>query len=340
MSYPDFTQPFHLFVDASQTGIGLTLGQLIDGKETVIAYAGRDFNSAKQNYSATGTEALAVIDGIKCFQPYLYGRKFYVHTDHSALKWLMSLQDPTGRIARWSLLIQQFDFEILHRPGTFNGNADGLSRRSYGKCSLNALSSVGLQLDQISTHQRKDPEIGEIIDYLQNDFLPEDNARAKRVLLSEDVYFVDENLLLFHLDSRGRKGYKEIHAQLVLPPPLRYDVLVHAHDDLTGGHLGTSKTYEKLKDRFYWPGMYKDIEHWVLSCIDCATRKRSRNNLRAPLLPISADGAFDRLAVDCLGPLPVTWSRNRYIVVFTEYLTKWPEIFAAKNIDAETIAKL
>ena len=111
LAYPDFTQPFHLYVDASQTGIGLTLGQVIEGKEHVTAYAGRDFNAAERNYSATEREALAVIDGIKRFQAYLYGRKFYIHTDHSALKWLMSIQDPTGRIARWSLLIQQFDFE-------------------------------------------------------------------------------------------------------------------------------------------------------------------------------------------------------------------------------------
>lgn len=69
------------------------------------------------------------IDGIKCFQAHLYGRKFYIHTDHSALKWLMSIQDPTGRITRWSLLIQQLDFDIIHRVGVANGNTDALSHR-------------------------------------------------------------------------------------------------------------------------------------------------------------------------------------------------------------------
>ena len=180
LSYPDFSLPFHLYVDASQTGIGLTLGQIVEGKEVVIAYAGRDFNQAERNYSATEREALAVIDGIKRFQSYLYGRRFYIHTDHSALKWLMSIQDPTGRLARWSLLIQQFDFEIIHRPGKSNGNADALSRRSYGTCDLNAISSAGLQTERISEFQRKDPDLFEIIDYLENDLLPSDNGRAKR----------------------------------------------------------------------------------------------------------------------------------------------------------------
>lgn len=146
-------------MDASNKGIGLTLGKIIDGKETVVAYAGRDFNTAERNYSATEREALAVVDGIKHFQAYIYGPKFYVHTDHHALKWFMSVQYPAGRIARRSLLIQQFDFEIIHRAGLANGNADALSRRPYRTCSLIALSSAGLQAHQIHTFQRGDQEI-------------------------------------------------------------------------------------------------------------------------------------------------------------------------------------
>ena len=122
--------------------------------------------------------------------------------------------------------------------------------------------------------------------------------------------------------------------------PLRYEVLVNAHDDIAGGHLGVYKTYGKLRDRYYWRVMYKDVEHWIRSCNDCATRKKPRNKSRAPLLPIPVSAAFDRMAVDILGPLSVTWTGNRYIVVFVEYLSKWPEIFPVKNTDAVTIARL
>lgn len=51
LAYPDFSLPFHLYVDASQTGIGLNLGEIIDGREVAIAYAGRDLNRAEKNYS-------------------------------------------------------------------------------------------------------------------------------------------------------------------------------------------------------------------------------------------------------------------------------------------------
>ena len=123
LSFPDFTSPFELYVDASFDGLSMiTLGQIQNGRsrEVVIAYAGRSLNSAELSYSATEKEALAVIEGIKKFQPHLHGRKFTVHTDHHALKWLMTIKDVTGRLARWSLFIQQFDFDIKHRPGVTN----------------------------------------------------------------------------------------------------------------------------------------------------------------------------------------------------------------------------
>ena len=139
LAFPDFTKRFHVFTDASNEGIGMTLGQYQDDLERAIAYAGRDLNPVERNYSAIEKEALACVEAIKHFQPYLHGQKFILHTDHMALKWLMSIKDPTGRLAQWSSLLQQYDFEIRHRVGRVNTNPDALSRREYGTCTLNAL---------------------------------------------------------------------------------------------------------------------------------------------------------------------------------------------------------
>ena len=69
-------------------------------------------------------------------------------------------------------------------------------------------------------------------------------------------------------------------------------------------------------------------------------KKSPRNRHRAPLLSKPVENAFDRVAVDCLGPFPRSNAGNRYVVVFTEYLTRSPEAFAVPNIDARTIANL
>ncbi|PFX16680.1 Retrovirus-related Pol polyprotein [Stylophora pistillata] len=113
LAYPNFKEPFLQFVDASSTGIRFTLAQVQNGKEVAIAYNGRGLNSAERNYSTTEREALALIEGIKKFQPYPQNRQFTVVTDHSSLRWLMNVKDAFGRLARWALLLEQYDFEII-----------------------------------------------------------------------------------------------------------------------------------------------------------------------------------------------------------------------------------
>ncbi|PFX14137.1 Retrovirus-related Pol polyprotein [Stylophora pistillata] len=105
--------------DASSTGIGFTSAQVQNGKEVAIAYNGRGLNSAELYCSTTEREALALIEGIKKFQPHLQNRKFTVATDHSSLRWLMNVKDASGCLARWALLLQQYDFEIIHSPGPY-----------------------------------------------------------------------------------------------------------------------------------------------------------------------------------------------------------------------------
>ena len=121
---------------------------------------------------------------------------------------------------------------------------------------------------------------------------------------------------------------------------LRHEVLVVCHDDPTAGHLSSLETYEKIRTRYYWQGMLKDIEQWCRSCVDCSMKKIPRNKQNDPLLPIPVDGAFDRVAMDILGPFPVTDDGNHNIIVFSDYYTRWPEAFALKSIEASSIAQI
>ena len=166
LAYPDFTLEFTLATDASDHGLGYVLGQVQNGREVVIAYGGRKLLPAEKNYSVTEREALAVVAGIKHYQHYLYGARFKVLTDHSAVRWLMSLKMPCGRLARWALLLQQYDFDIIHRAGVSNGNADALSRRSCDTI-VAAIDNPGVQVDRVHYLQRQDPALADTIDYLE-----------------------------------------------------------------------------------------------------------------------------------------------------------------------------
>src|SRR5436189_605734 len=129
LQYPDFGKQFILYTDASGTGLGAVLSQKDEEKrERVIAYASRSLNKAKRNYGITDKKCLAVIWAIKHFEQYLGLLPFKVITDHSALKFLQTADVPTGKRARWMMYLQQFQFEIVHRLGKENTNADALSR--------------------------------------------------------------------------------------------------------------------------------------------------------------------------------------------------------------------
>ena len=339
LAYPDFTQSFQLATDASNDAIGMVLGQKQNGREVVIAYAGRKLNPAERNYSVTEREALAVVEGVKQFQHYVYGRQFTVLTDHSAVRWLMNIKEPTGRLARWALLLQQHDFTIQHRSGPTNGNADALSRRPY-ESVVAALDQPGVQVDRVRDAQRRDHTLADIISYLEEESLPNNSAAAKAVLHSIDNYYLDPDGLLCHIWVPGGRRVPGIRSQLVIPTSLRQEILIGGHDDPLAGHLGVNKTYEKLRERYYWPKMFADVQFWCLSCTHCQMKKSPKQRQTAPILPIPVEGAFDRVAVDCLGPFPVSDSGNRYIVVFSDYLTRYPEAFAVPTIDAPTIADL
>ena len=128
IAYPDFNESFTLQTGASDTGLGVVVTQVQNVEERVIAYASSILNKAERNYSTTEKECLAVVWAISKFRYYLEGYRFTVITDHSSLRWLCNLRNPTGRLARWSLDLLEYDFKIVHRKAAMHPVPDALSR--------------------------------------------------------------------------------------------------------------------------------------------------------------------------------------------------------------------
>jgi len=202
------------------------------------------------------------------------------------------------------LLVQQHDFEIRHRPGTSHANADALSRRLY-KLPIPTVSAYdvpGVQTSRVKELQHRDPDLADLINYLESATLPDKDKLARSLLLTIDDYVLSDDGLLFHLWTPRKTHHTTTCQQLVIPAALRYQVLTWGHDDPTAGHFGTVTTYEKLRTRYYWRNMFSDIQHWCRSCCDCAMRKSPHNRHKAPLIPIPVQDAFERVACDILGP--------------------------------------
>ena len=135
LMYPRSDREFIVATDAATgVGVGACLKQVDDdGVERVVSYHGRRFNKAERNYTVTECELLAVIEAVKHFRPYLWGRRFRLVTDHMALKWLHTMKETvaggmSSRLTRWTLRLQEHNFEVEHKPGKDHGDADGVSR--------------------------------------------------------------------------------------------------------------------------------------------------------------------------------------------------------------------
>ena len=109
------------------------------------------------------------------------------------------------------------------------------------------------------------------------------------------------------------------------------------HDTMTAAHLGSQKTLEKIKQRFYWYECRDDVEYWCRTCDICASRKPPHRRAKAPMKQYSVGYPLESIAIDCLGPLPSS-NNARYLLVVACYFTKWLQVIPLEGIDAKTVA--
>ena len=357
LAYPDFQRPFILDTDASDIGIGGVLSQLDDhGKERVIAYGSRLLTKQERQYCVTRRELLAVVTFVQQYRPYLVCRKFTLRTDHSSLTWLRNFKEPEGQLARWLERLQDLNFDVVHRQGTAHRNADALSRlpcRQCGRSTADAstdastgaeVAATMLQLPPPQTEetlrqaQLADPVLAPLLQGKEAGIKPDvssfttANKAARRLLQLWNQLEVHGGTL-----CRRLSGSPEI-LQVVIPSTLREEVLTDLHEGAGGGHLGTDKTFGRVRERFYWPGYYEDVREWCRSCGTCAQRKSPTTKPRAQLEPIVTSYPLQLVAVDILGPLPESPAGNSYVLVVADYFTRYTEAYAIPNQEATTVA--
>ena len=322
LKYPDFSREFIIYTDASGYGIGAVLAQMQcpphsaqtveenDEVEVVIAYSSKHLNDRESKWSTTEKEAYAIIHAIQVFKPYLYGRKFTVITDHKPLEWLMSKSEPSGRLARWALKIQEFDITIGYRAGKTNQNADSLSR-----IPILTIAKLGLKEENDWTlDQSNDDYCRKLLEELKLS----ETKDGHRLLPSGEL-----------IDKHGR---------LVVPANRIKEILEMNHDHMLAGHLGIAKTLSRLQRQYVWPGMRKDVETHINSCLICARRK-AYGQRKAPLHPIPpADKVWERIAMDIVGPLQESRNGNKYILVISDYASRFVITIAMEDQRAQTVA--
>ena len=131
LTYFDSNRPTFLKTDASDLGLGAVLGQIVDGRECVVAYASTALSNQQSRWSVSEREAFAFVWGIKKFHHFLDGIKFKVIVDHHNLCWLLQNKDIRSKLCRWVVQLQEYDFVVEYKSGRCHLDADCLSRYGY-----------------------------------------------------------------------------------------------------------------------------------------------------------------------------------------------------------------
>ena len=287
-------------------------------------------SSAELNYSVSEKECLALVWAVDKFKTYIWGNKVRILTDHHALCWLLKKRNLAGRLARWSLQLQDMDLEIVHRSGKLHHDADALSRQPTAppeeETSIPMLLLPSLPNCDVAQAQQLSAWWGPI-----RLALSESNPTRKTRRLIRHFELKDGVLFRRYL----RDG--QVLSLLCVPPPLVKDVIVNCHEATTAGHLGEKRTLDKIRLRYFWPKMSKQVIQHVRSCVECQMRKRTLERPAGFLTSINSNRPFERIGIDLIGPFPRSTTMNKHIIVAVDYFTKWVVV---KAVPRATTAEL
>lgn len=325
LARPDFTKIFQVQTDASGTGLGAVLSQQHEEGEKVVTYASRTLQQAETKYTVTEQECLGVVWAVRLFRPYLEGYHFIVITDHHSLKWLMSLKDPNSRLARWAMELQSHDFEIKHRKGADHHVPDALSRlEREGESDMEEIMAIGEEdLEGDEWYQRRIKAV-----LAKPEKYPDFQVRGN------SLYCHRFNPLELILEDEENNT---LNWKLVVPLSMRQYILAESHDRPDAGHLGIVKTYHRVYQQYYWPGMFQDVADYVRSCDVCQKIKPEQKKPVGLMSSHIVEEPWTVVSTDLMGPFPRSSQGFIYIVVFVDLFTKQIEATPLRRATAETV---
>ena len=330
---PDWSFPFELMCDASDYAIGAVLGQKREKIFQVIYYASRTLNDVQLNYATTEKELLAIVFAFDKFRPYLIGNKVEVHTDHSAIKYLMTKKDAKPRLIRWVLLLQEFDVEIKDKKGTENLVADHLSRLEGARDDVPVNDKFPDKKLFTIEDKRAVPWFADYVNYLVAKVIPPEfnYQKKKRFFAHLKHYYWEEPILYRHCAD-------QVIRRCVLEDEM-HSILNHCHTLSCGGHFGGQRTAAKvLQSGFYWPSLFKDAHQFVSACDKCQRMGNISRKDEPPMHPILEVELFDLWGIDFMGPFPASYN-NLYILLAVDYVSKWVEAIPTRTNDAKVVAQ-
>ena len=372
LAYPDPNKPYTLYTDASNSCIGACLTQACEDDDGIlpnvknekpIYYLSHKLSRTQCKWSTIEKEAFSIHFALQKLDYYLHNARFVIKTDHKPLKYILDSPIQNKKISLWALGMSGYNCSVEYIAGTENTCADLLSRKPdsgqvegeeepfvldindntfevgminsneinpkvFANCRIpddNPLKVPNTELvgfDMVN-EQAKDNEILELKTILKHG---EPSKAVKQRYISED------DVLYYLSDPNDNPTLR-----LFVPEHLRSKVVTQYHDQ--NGHMGVQKTYDSIRQKYFWPNLFQELYDYVSKCVPCQTRSKQKTKplLQKPDLP---PYPFAKLSLDLSGPYPKTLSGNKYIIAFVDWYSGWPEAFAVPDKTADNVAHL
>ena len=317
LQLPDPSLPYELYTDASNFALGAVLLQNHGQGLQPVAFLSRKLNPAERNYPTGDREMLAIYYALTQWRCYLEGATFKVNSDHLNHTWFAQKRTLSRRQAKWSLWIESYygDVEIKYKAGKEN-LSDPLSRRP----DLAAMEAVAT------------PSADDLLSRVRAGYDTDPLYRQQGTAPTPGVRHDDgTNLWMFH-------------DRVAVPcdRDLRQAIIAECHDCPSAGHLGVTKTIQRVARRFWWPHMGRSVHAYVTACGSCQLNKPVNQAPAGLLQPLPVpEGKWEHVTMDLITDLPPTKQGFDSILTIVDRATKLVRFAPTrKEIGAQELARV
>jgi hypothetical protein len=362
LALPNMKNPnFELYCDASDTAIGSVLCQKEDSIDKPIYYFSHKLSKSQQKWSIIEKETYSLVLSVQFFRPYLYGQSFTIYSDHAPLKFINSAQMKNSRVQRWATIISESGANVKYITGKANSRADFLSRLRTCPVPGKDIKTIEAKLnanvintDQLPKHKQSKPSADSVHEW-EYDFRPSlpfpdidlEQAQKHDPVLSDIIqqlvngdsqeikkssHIMLDDGILYYID-------RDESLLLEIPQTFQQQLIEEIHSGFCGAHCGRDRTFNKMRARYHWPGMTKDIYQFLSKCIPCNTANLQQ--IEPPLQESTMPQfPFETIAIDTCGPYPRAESGNSYIITVVDLFTGYIETIPVVDKTSTTVAKV